>query len=352
MNCLAESLGIALPGNGTIPAVKADRLALAKKAGMAVMDMVEDNITARDFMTEKSFLNALTVDMALGCSTNTALHLPAIAHEAGVKLSLEMINEVSDKTPHIVSLRPAGVYHVEDLDEAGGIQVVIKELDKKNLIYGNLITVTGKTIKENISAVVNKDKEVIRSIDHPYHPIGGLAALFGNIAPDGSIVKQSAVAPNMLKHSGPAKVFDSEDDAVAAMKKGKIVKGDVVVIRYEGPKGGPGMREMLVPTATIVGMGLDKDVALITDGRFSGATQGSAIGHISKEAAEGGAIAAIKDGDIIDIDIPNKTLNVRLTDEQIADRLKKAVPPVRKVAGALKRYQKSVTSSSTGAVLD
>ncbi len=352
MNCLAESLGIALPGNGTIAAVKGERIALAKKAGIAVMDMVNKDIKARDFMTEKSFKNALTVDMALGCSTNTALHLPAIAREAGVEIGLNLINEVSDHTPHLVSLRPAGNYHIEDLDEAGGIQVVIKELAAKGRIHDDLITVTGKTIKENIAHLKNKDTDVIRSMENPYHPIGGLAALFGNIAPEGSIVKQSAVSDKMLKHSGPAKVFDGEDDAVNAMKAGKIVKGDVVVIRYEGPKGGPGMREMLVPTATIVGMGLDKEVALITDGRFSGATQGAAIGHVSKEAAEGGPIAAIQDGDIIDIDIPNKTMNVRLSDEQIKARMADIRTPIRVYQGALHRYQQLVKSASTGAVLD
>ncbi len=352
MNCLAESLGIALPGNGTIPAVKGERMILAKHAGMAIMNLVAKDIKARDMMAKSSFRNALAVDMALGCSTNTALHIPAIAHEAGIELSLALINEVSDETPHLVSLRPAGLHHMEDFDDAGGVQVVIAELAKKGLFNTDLITATGNTFKQNIANVENLDTEVIRPIETPHHPIGGLAALFGNIAPEGSVVKQSAVAEKMLVHSGPAKVFNSEDDAVAAMKAGKIVKGDVVVIRYEGPKGGPGMREMLVPTATIVGMGLGSDVALITDGRFSGATSGAAIGHVSKEAAEGGPIAALRDGDIIEINIPKKSLNVRLSDEEIAKRLKEVKMPDKKYTGALGRYQKLVTSASTGAVLE
>ncbi|MDD5456013.1 MAG: dihydroxy-acid dehydratase [Candidatus Margulisbacteria bacterium] len=352
MNCLAESLGIALPGNGTIPAVKGARIALAKNSGVAIMDMVKKDIKAKDMMTLDNFKNALAVDMALGCSTNTALHLPAIANEAGLNISLKLINEISDKTPHLVSLRPAGVYHMQDLDDAGGIQAVIAELAKGKLVKTDLITVTGKTIQENIKNAQTRNKEVIRPLKNPYHKIGGLAALFGNIAPEGAIVKQSAVSEKMSVHSGPAKVFDSEDASVEAMKKGKIKKGDVVVIRYEGPKGGPGMREMLVPTATIVGMGLDKDVALITDGRFSGATQGSAIGHVSPEAALGGPIAAIQDGDIIEINVPKKTLNVKLSDKEIKERLKKAKTPKKNYKGCLGRYVKLVKSASTGAVLE
>ncbi|OGI09471.1 MAG: dihydroxy-acid dehydratase [Candidatus Margulisbacteria bacterium GWF2_35_9] len=351
MNCLSESIGISLPGNGTIPAVKGDRIALAKRSGMAILDLVKKDIKARDLMTMKNFRNALAVDMALGCSTNTALHLPAIANEAGIELTMALINEVSNKIPNITSLRPAGSFHMQDLDDAGGVQAVMAELLEAGLIDGSLMTVTGKSIKENLKNVKVKDRAVIREISNPYHKTGGLAALFGNIAPEGSIVKQSAVKDEMLKHTGPARVFNCEEDAIKAINGGKIVKGDVIVIRYEGPKGGPGMREMLMPTAAIVGAGLDKDVALITDGRFSGATQGSAIGHVSPEAALGGPIAAINEGDIIVIDIPAKTINVKLSDKVIEERLSKIKLPENKYGGCLGRYSRIVKSASTGAVL-
>jgi len=349
MNCLSESIGISLPGNGTIPAVKGDRIAIAKRSGMAVLDLVKKDIKARDLMTMKNFKNALAVDMALGCSTNTALHLPAIANEVGLELTMDLINEISNKTPNITSLRPAGSHHMQDLDDAGGVQAVMAVLLSAGLIDGSLMTVTGKSIKENVKNAKVKDDTVIKSIDNPYHKTGGLAALFGNIAPQGSIVKQSAVKDEMLQHTGPARVFICEEDAIKAINDGEIVKGDVIVICYEGPKGGPGMREMLMPTAAIVGAGLDKYVALITDGRFSGATQGAAIGHMSPEGALGGPISAIKEGDIIEIDIPAKKLNVKLSDNVIAERIAKAIIPARNYGGCLGRYQRNVKSASEGA---
>lgn len=352
MNCLSEVLGLALPGNGTIPAVFSERIRLAKHAGMQVMEMLERDIKPRDIMTKASFMNALTVDMALGCSTNSMLHLPAIAYEAEVELSLEIANEVSSRTPHLCKLAPAGPYHIQDLYFAGGVQAVMKELAKKDLLATNIVTVTGKTIAENIEKAVNKNTEVIRPIDNPYSLTGGIAVLKGNIAPDGCVVKKAAVAPEMLKHQGPAKIFDSEDDAIKAIYAGQIVSGDVVVIRYEGPKGGPGMREMLSPTSAIAGMGLDKEVALITDGRFSGATRGAAIGHVSPEAAEGGPIGLLQDGDIITIDILAGVLKTEVSDEELAKRSETRVikePKIKK--GYLARYAKLVTSASTGAVL-
>lgn len=352
MNCMTEAIGMGLPGNGTIPAVFAERIRLAKYAGIQVMEMFQKNIKPTDIMNQAAFDNALAADMALGCSTNTALHLPAIAHEAGITISMDKINEVSAKTPHLCSLSPAGEHHMQDLYKAGGIQTVLKELTKINAIDKNCITVTGKTVGENIESVTNKDEAVIRLIDNPYHKTGGLAALFGNIAPDGCIVKASAVAKEMLHHEGPARVFGSEEETTEAILSGKIKKGDVIVIRYEGPKGGPGMREMLQPTSVIAGMGLDKDVALITDGRFSGATKGASIGHVSPEAAAGGPIAAIQDGDIICIDIPNRKINIKLDEEEIKQRLAKVVHPEPAIKkGVIGRYAKLVTSGATGAVL-
>jgi len=352
MNCLSEVLGIALPGNGTIPAVYAERIRLAKEAGMKIMELLEKDIKPSDILTEKAFINALTVDMALGCSTNSMLHLPAIAHEAGVTLNLDIANEISGKTPNLCKLAPAGPYHVQDLYMAGGVQAVMNELNKKNLLYTDLPTVTGKTVGENIKNAVVKDYNVIRPIGNPYSETGGIAVLRGNLAPDGAVVKRSAVAEEMLVHRGPARVFDSEEEVIQAIYGGKINKGDVVVIRYEGPKGGPGMREMLSPTSAICGMGLDKDVALITDGRFSGATRGASIGHVSPEAMEGGPIAIVQEGDIISIDIPNGKLNVELSDEEVKRRLETWTAPQPKVKkGYLARYAKLVTSASTGAVL-
>ena len=323
MNCLTEVLGMGLRGNGTIPAVYSERIKLAKEAGMAVMELVRKNIRPLDIMTEKAFRNALTADMALGCSTNSMLHLPAIANECRIKINLDMANEISAKTPNLCHLAPAGHTYMEDLNEAGGVYAVLNELNKKGLINTDVMTVTGQTMGENIKGVVNKDPEVIRPIDNPYSETGGIAVLRGNLAPDACVVKRSAVAPEMLKHSGPAKVFNSEEEAIEAIKGGKIVKGDVVVIRYEGPSGGPGMREMLSPTSAIAGMGLDKDVALITDGRFSGATRGAAIGHVSPEAVSGGTIAYVQDGDIISIDIPNYSINLEISDEELEIRKKK-----------------------------
>ncbi|KNZ42961.1 dihydroxy-acid dehydratase [Acetobacterium bakii] len=353
MNCLTEVLGMGLPGNGTIPAVFAERVRLAKKAGIQVMEMLERNIRPRDIMTEANFKNALACDMALGCSTNSILHLPAIAYEAGVIINLDEVNEISAKTPHLCKLAPAGQHHLEDLYYAGGIQALMKTLADGNLIDDSLMTVTGKTIAENIQGVTNKNPEVIRTLDNPYSPTGGLAILFGNLAPDGAVVKQGAVAPEMLKHQGPARVFNSEEDATSAIKAGKIVKGDVVVIRYEGPKGGPGMREMLFPTSAIAGMGLDKDVALITDGRFSGATRGAAIGHISPEAAAGGAIGLVEEGDLIAIDIPNRSIKLMVDDAVLEERKAAWIPQEPKIkTGYLARYSKLVTSASTGAVFE
>lgn len=353
MNCLTEVLGMGLPGNGTVPAVYAERIRLAKTAGMKVMELVERDIKPSDILTPKAFENALTVDMALGCSTNSILHLPAIANEAGVEINLDIVNEISGKVPNLCKLAPSGHHHVQDLYEAGGVQAVMKELTKKNLLNVDLITATGKTIAENLEKVKVLDNDVIRDIDNPYSTSGGIAVLRGNMAPDGAVVKRAAVAPEMLVHKGPARVFDSEDAAIEAIYNGKIVKGDVVIIRYEGPKGGPGMREMLGPTSAIAGMGLDKCVALITDGRFSGATRGASIGHASPEAMEGGPIAALKDGDIISIDIPQGKLNVEVSDEEIKSRLAGWKAPTPKITkGYLGRYAKLVSSASTGAVLN
>lgn len=351
MNCLAEALGLALPGNGTIPAATAARVRLAKRAGMRVMDLVKNGIKMRDIATLEAFKNALAVDMALGCSTNTVLHVPAVANAAGIKLDLNIFNEISAKVPHLCNLSPAGPYHMQDLEEAGGIPAVMAELDKANLINKDLITANGTSVGQNIQGKKSLISNAIRSVDNPYHKTGGLAILFGNIAQQGSAVKQSGVDEAMLTHSGPARIFDSEEDSIKAILGGKIKKGDVVVIRYEGPKGGPGMREMLSPTSAIVGMGLDKDVALITDGRFSGGTKGAAIGHVSPEAAEGGNIALIEEGDIIEIDIPNKALNVKLSDEELQNRKGKWQPREPKITtGYVGRYAKEVTSANTGAV--
>ncbi|WP_455032040.1 dihydroxy-acid dehydratase [Oribacterium sp.] len=353
MNCLTEVIGMGLPGNGTIPAVYSARIRLAKMAGYAIMDMIEKNIRPRSIMTEAAFRNALTVDMALGCSTNTMLHLPAIAHECGIELKVENANEISAKTPNLCHLAPAGYAYMEDLNEAGGVYAVMKELSKKNLLDLSGITVTGKTMEENIAHARNKDEEIIRPIDKPFMPIGGIAVLKGNLAPDTGVVKRSAVAPEMMVHEGPARVFDCEEDAIATIKGGKINPGDVVVIRYEGPKGGPGMREMLNPTSAIVGMGLGSTVALITDGRFSGASRGAAIGHVSPEAAVGGPIALIEEGDIISIDIPNYSLNVKLSDEELEKRRKAWKPKKRPdLDGYLVRYRALVTSGNRGAILE
>lgn len=352
MNCLTEAIGMGLPGNGTVPAVYAERIRLAKKAGIQVMEMLFNDIKARDIMSAKAFHNALTVDMALGCSTNTMLHLPAIAYEAGVEMNLDMANEISSKTPNLCKLSPAGHHHVQDLYNAGGIQAVMKELAKNDLIHTDLPTVTGKTVQENIKSVVNRDETVIRPIDNPYSETGGIRVLFGNIAPDGCVVKKSAVAPEMLQHEGPTRVFNSEDDAIKAIYAKEIVAGDIVLIRYEGPKGGPGMREMLSPTSALAGMGLDKKVALITDGRFSGATRGAAIGHVSPEAAEGGPVGLVNEGDIISIDIIAGTIHLQVSDEELAERKKTWVPQEPKIkTGYVARYAKLVTSASTGAVL-
>ena len=351
LNCLTEALGMGLKGNGTIPAVYSERIRLAKHAGNKVMELLEKNIRPRDIMTEAAFMNALTVDMALGCSTNSMLHLPAIAHEAGVKIDVNIANEVSARTPNLCHLAPAGYTYMEDLNEAGGVFAVMNELSKKGLINLDCLTATGKTVGENIKNCVNLDPEVIRTVENPYSETGGIAVLKGNIAPDSCVVKRSAVAPEMLKHSGPARVFDCEDDAIAAIKGGKIVEGDVVVIRYEGPKGGPGMREMLNPTSAIVGMGLGSTVALITDGRFSGASRGASIGHVAPEAAAGGPIGLIREGDIIDIDIPNNSLNARISEEEFAERRKTWKPRVNEVGGYLARYRELVTGAPQGAVL-
>ena len=351
MNCLTEVLGMGLKGNGTIPAVYSERLVLAKHAGMAVMDMLKKNIRPRDIMTEAAFRNALTMDMALGCSTNSMLHLPAIAHEAGVELNVDIANEISAKTPNLCHLAPAGHTYMEDLNEAGGIYAVMNEISKLGLLNLDCMTVTGKTVGENIKDCVNKNPEVIRTIDNPYSKTGGIAVLRGNLAPDSCVVKRSAVAPEMLVHEGPARVFDSEDDAIAAIKGGKIVAGDVVVIRYEGPKGGPGMREMLNPTSAIVGMGLGSTVALITDGRFSGASRGASIGHVSPEAAAGGPISLVEEGDIIAIDINANTINMKVSDEELARRRANWTPKTKEVSGYLKRYAALVTSADKGAIL-
>ena len=351
MNCLTEVLGMGLKGNGAIPAVYSERLVLAKHAGMAVMDMLKKNIRPRDIMTEAAFRNALTMDMALGCSTNSMLHLPAIAHEAGVELNVDIANEISAKTPNLCHLAPAGHTYMEDLNEAGGIYAVMNEISKLGLLNLDCMTVTGRTVGENIKDCVNKNPEIIRPVDNPYSKTGGIAVLRGNLAPDSCVVKRSAVAPEMLVHEGPARVFDSEDDAIAAIKSGKIVAGDVVVIRYEGPKGGPGMREMLNPTSAIVGMGLGSTVALITDGRFSGASRGASIGHVSPEAAAGGPIGLVEEGDIIAIDINANTINMKVSDEELARRRANWTPKTKEVTGYLKRYAALVTSADKGAIL-
>ncbi len=351
MNCLTEAIGMGLRGNGTIPAVYSARIRLAKTAGYKVMEMLEKNIRPRDIMTEDAFMNALAVDMALGCSTNTMLHLPAIAHEAGVEINMEIANEVSDRTPNLCHLAPAGPTYMEDLNEAGGVYAVMNELNKKGLLKTDCLTVTGLTVGENIKDAVNKDPEVIRPIDNPFMPNGGIAVLKGNLAPDTGIVKRSAVVPEMMVHEGPARVFDCEEDAIAAILGGKIKEGDVVVIRYEGPKGGPGMREMLNPTSAIAGMGLGASVALITDGRFSGASRGASIGHVSPEAAVGGPIAFVHEGDIISIDIPANKLDVKISDEEMAKRKAEWKPVVKEVTGYLARYRELVTSGNTGAIL-
>lgn len=353
MNCLTEGIGMALRGNGTIPAVYSARLRLAKHTGMQIMELVERNIRPRDIMTEAAFHNVETLDMALGCSTNSMLHLPAIAHECGIELSLAFANDISRRTPNLCHLAPAGDTFMEDLDRAGGVYAVMKELTKKGLLDTSGITATGRTVAENLEGVENLDHDIIRPIENPYSPYGGIAVLKGSLAPEGCVVKQSAVAAEMMVHTGPARVFDSEDEAIAAIYAGKIVSGDVVVIRYEGPKGGPGMREMLNPTSAIAGMGLDKEVALITDGRFSGATRGASIGHISPEAALGGPIAYVEEGDAIAIDIPNCKIELLVDETTLAARKAKWVCPEPKVkTGYLARYAKLVTSAARGAVLE
>ena len=352
MNCLTEALGMGLRGNGTIPAVYSARIELAKHAGMAVMELIRKNICPRDIMTKEALMNALTVDMALGCSTNSMLHLPAIAHECGVELNLDIANEISAVTPNLCHLAPAGRTYMEDLNEAGGVYAVMNELTKKNLLNTSCMTVTGKTIGENIAGCVNLDHSIIRPIEDPYSETGGIAVLKGNLAPEGSVVKRSAVLPEMLVHEGPAKVFDSEEEAQAAINAGKIVAGDVVVIRYEGPKGGPGMREMLNPTSAIMGMGLGNSVALITDGRFSGATRGACIGHVTPEAASGGLIGVVEDGDIISIDIPKNTIELKVDEAILCERMKKFVPKKKELSGYLKRYAALVSGGATGAILN
>ena len=352
MNCLTEVLGMGLQGNGTIPAVYSERIRLAKKAGMAVMDMLKKNICPRDIMTKEAFHNALTMDMALGCSTNSMLHLPAIAHEAGVEINVDIANSISARTPNLCHLAPAGPTYMEDLNEAGGIYAVMNEIAKLGLLNLDCMTVTGKTVGENIKGCVNKNPAVIRPVENPYSQTGGIAVLRGNLAPDSCVVKRSAVVPEMLKHEGPARVFDSEEEAIAAIKGGKIVAGDVVVIRYEGPKGGPGMREMLNPTSAIAGMGLGSSVALITDGRFSGASRGASIGHVSPEAAAGGPIGLVEEGDMISIDIDANTINMNVSDEELARRRSTWTPKTKEVTGYLKRYRRLVTSADKGAILE
>lgn len=352
-NCLSEVLGMALSGNGTIPAVYSQRIELAKKAGMQVMDLYRKNIRPLDIMTEKAFHNALTADMALGCSTNSMLHLPAIANECGVKINLDIANSISEKTPNLCHLAPAGPTYMEDLNAAGGVYAVLNELDKKGLLDTSVMTVTGKTLEENLKGHVNMDETVIRTIDNPYSQTGGIAVLRGNIAPNGCVVKRSAVAPEMMVHEGPAKVFDSEEAAIEGIFSGQVKAGDVVVIRYEGPAGGPGMREMLSPTSAIAGMGLDKDVALITDGRFSGATRGAAIGHVSPEAVKGGLIAYVKDGDIISINIPEYSIQLKVDEEELAKRKEEMPVKVKKdVTGYLKRYAQNVSGADEGAIIN
>ena len=352
MNCLTEALGMGLKGNGTIPAVYSERIKLAKHAGMAVMELLKKDIRPRDIMTKDAILNALTVDMALGCSTNSMLHLPAIAHEIGYDFDIAFANEISAKTPNLCHLAPAGPTYMEDLNEAGGVYAVMKQLADIGLLHTDCMTVTGNTIGENIKDAVNRNPEVIRTVDNPYSKTGGLAVLKGNLAPDGSVVKRSAVVEEMMVHEGPARVFDCEEDAIEAIKGGKIVAGDVVVIRYEGPKGGPGMREMLNPTSAIAGMGLGSSVALITDGRFSGASRGASIGHVSPEAAVGGPIAFVEEGDIISIDIPNNTLNIKVSEEEMEKRRANWKPVTKEVSGYLARYRELVTSGNRGAILE
>ena len=352
MNCLTEALGMGLRGNGTIPAVYSARIELAKHAGMAVMDMLRKNIRPRDIMTKDAIMNALTVDMALGCSTNSMLHLPAIAHECGIEINLDIANRISEKTPNLCHLAPAGRTYVEELDEAGGVYAVMNELSKKGLLHTDCITVTGKTVGENIKNCVNLNHNVIRPIENPYSQTGGIAVLRGNLAPEGSVVKRSAVLPEMLVHEGPARVFESEEDAQAAINAGKIVPGDVVVIRYEGPKGGPGMREMLNPTSAIMGMGLGNSVALITDGRFSGATRGACVGHVSPEAASGGPIGVVEEGDIISINIPENKIELKVDEAVLNERMKNFVPKKKELSGYLKRYAALVSSGASGAILN
>lgn len=352
MNCLTEAIGLGLPGHGTIPAVQAARRRLAKEAGMKIMELLARNIRPRDIATPAAFRNALAVDMALGCSTNTALHIPAIAHEAGIRLDLEVFNEVSKQTPHLCHLSPAGPHHIEELDRAGGVQGVMKEINTLGILDLQVMTVTGKTLGDNLKKARTYDREIIRTVKNAYHREGGLAVLKGNLAPEGAVVKQSAVAPEMMVNEGVARVFDGEEAALDAILGGRIQPGDIVVIRYEGPKGGPGMREMLGPTSAIAGMGLDKTVALLTDGRFSGGSRGAAIGHISPEAADGGAIALVKEGDIIGIDIPNKLLTLKVSDKELSNRRRKFVPrPPVIASGYLARYARQVTSASSGAIL-
>ena len=353
MNCLTEVLGMGLQGNGTIPAVYSKRIELAKHAGMQVMELVKKNIKPRDIMTKAAIRNAITADMALGCSTNSMLHLPAIANECGIEFSLDMANEISEHTPNLCHLAPAGPTYMEDLNEAGGVYAVLKELDKIGVLDTSVMTCTGKTLKENIASAVNRNTEVIRTVDNPYSKTGGIAVLKGNLAPDGCVVKRSAVAPEMLVHEGPARVFESEEEAISAIYAGKIVKGDVVVIRYEGPAGGPGMREMLSPTSAIAGMGLDKDVALITDGRFSGATRGASIGHVSPEAVSGGLIAYVKEGDLISINIPEYSIELKVDEKEIEER--KATMPIKRkenLKGYLARYAQMVSSADKGAIIN
>ena len=352
MNCLTEALGMGLKGNGTIPAVYSARIELAKHAGMAVMKLLEKNIRPRDIMTKEALMNALTVDMALGCSTNSMLHLPAIAHECGVEINLDIANQISEKTPNLCHLAPAGRTYMEELDEAGGVYAVMNELNKKELLHTECMTVTGKTVGENIEGCVNLNHDVIRPIENPYSETGGIAVLRGNLAPEGSVVKRSAVLPEMLVHEGPARVFDCEEDAQAAINAGKIVPGDVVVIRYEGPKGGPGMREMLNPTSAIMGMGLGNSVALITDGRFSGATRGACVGHITPEAASGGLIGVVEEGDIISINIPENKLELKVDETVLAERMQNFAPKTKPLSGYLKRYAALVSGGASGAILN
>jgi dihydroxy-acid dehydratase len=352
MNCLSEVLGLALPYNGTIPAVFAERIRLAKKTGMQIMDLVRQDLKPSRILTRKAFENAITVDMAFGGSTNTSLHLPAIAKEAGIELSLAAFNEISEKTPHLCNMSPGGRHHLQELHQAGGIPALMLELSRGNLIHRDALTVTGKTVGENLMGTKTRNPEVIRSLKRPYHQTGGLAVLFGNLAPQGAVVKRSAVDDAMLKHRGPARVFDTEEEALKMILDGKVLKGDVVVIRYEGPRGGPGMREMLAPTSAIAGVGRDRDVALITDGRFSGGSRGAAIGHVSPEAAEGGPIAAVQNGDLIEIDIPNKKLSLLISEEELKKRLSRWRPPQKDLKGYLKRYAKLVQSANTGATFE